>query len=194
MDKDLFKTIDTIIRKERLYAKMNLMREDITKSFDIGRHHLNDQLNAFADGMSFPQYINSIRLEVAYDLLTNHLEMTIGDIAREVVSPLLICVNNSSAAMASPLPNTAPASPPPMTTNKYVRTTEFTRHALSDVLRCRSHIGSGIGTISVAATQQCHCARHHTTNGIAPMDGSLLHHGGTESRMVVCAGHLLADG
>ena len=84
MDKDLFKTIDTIIRKERLFAKMNLMREDITKRFVIGRHHLNDQLNAFADGMSFPQYINSIRLEVAYDLLTNHHEMTIGDIAQEV--------------------------------------------------------------------------------------------------------------
>ena len=26
------------------------------------------------------------------------------------------------------------------------------------------------------------------------MDGSILYHGGTESRMVVCAGHLLADG
>ena len=84
MDKDLFKTIDTIIRKERLYAKVNLMREDITKRFDIGRHHLNDQLNFFADGMSFPQYINSIRLEVAYDLLTNHPEMTIADVAIEV--------------------------------------------------------------------------------------------------------------
>ena len=34
--------------------------------------------------MSFPQYINSIRMEVAYDLLTNHPEMTIADIAREV--------------------------------------------------------------------------------------------------------------
>ena len=84
MDKELFKTIDTIIREERLYAKVNLMREDIMKRFDIGRHHLNDQLNTFADGMSFPQYINSIRMEIAYDLLTNHPEMTIADIAREV--------------------------------------------------------------------------------------------------------------
>ena len=84
MDKDLFKTIDTIIREERLYAKVNLMREDITKRFKIGRHHLNDQLNTFADGMSFPQYINSIRMEVTYDLLTNHPEMTIADIAIEV--------------------------------------------------------------------------------------------------------------
>ena len=84
MDKELFKTIDTIIRKERRYAQVNLLREDITARFGIGRHHLNNQLNAFADGMSFPQYINSIRMEVAYDLLTNHPEMTITSIAREV--------------------------------------------------------------------------------------------------------------
>ena len=84
MDKDLFKTIDTCIRQNRLYAKVDLMREDIMQRFGIGRHHLNDQLNTFADGMSFPQYINSIRMEIAYDLLTNHPEMTIGDIAREV--------------------------------------------------------------------------------------------------------------
>ena len=84
MDKDFFKTIDTIIREERLYSKVNLMREDIMRRFDIGRHHLNDQLNTFADGMSFPQYINSIRMEIVYDLLTNHPEMTIADIALEV--------------------------------------------------------------------------------------------------------------
>ena len=84
MDKELFKTIDHIIRSERLYAQVNLMREDITQRFSIGRHRLNDQLNAFADGMSFPQYINSIRMEVAYDLLTNHPEMTITEVAREV--------------------------------------------------------------------------------------------------------------
>ena len=52
--------------------------------FGIGRHRLNDQLNTFADGMSFPQYINSIRMEVAYDLLTNRPEMSIADVAREV--------------------------------------------------------------------------------------------------------------
>jgi AraC-like DNA-binding protein len=84
MDKDLFKTIDKIIREERLYAQVNLMREDIMEHFGIGRHRLNDQLNAFADGLSFPQYINSIRMEIAYDLLTNRPEMKITEIAREV--------------------------------------------------------------------------------------------------------------
>ncbi len=84
MDKDLFKTIDSVIRTERLYAQVNLMREDIMRRFSIGRHHLNSQLNTFADGMSFPQYINSIRMEVAYDLLTKHPEKSITEIAREV--------------------------------------------------------------------------------------------------------------
>ena len=84
MDKDLFKTIDKIIREERLYAQVNLMREDIMERFGIGRHRLNDQMNAFADGMSFPQSLNSIRMEIAYDLLTNRPEMKITEIAREV--------------------------------------------------------------------------------------------------------------
>ena len=55
MDKDLFKTVDTIIRNERFYAQVNLMREDVMKRFGIGRHRLNDLLNDFADGMTFPQ-------------------------------------------------------------------------------------------------------------------------------------------
>lgn len=84
MCKDLFKTIDTTIRDERIYADVELMREDVMKRFGIGRHRLNDLLNTFAGGMTFPQYINAIRMEVAYDLLTNKPEMTITDIAREV--------------------------------------------------------------------------------------------------------------
>ena len=48
------------------------MREDIMKRFGIGRHRLNDLLSAYADGVSFPQYINAIRMEEAYVLLTEH--------------------------------------------------------------------------------------------------------------------------
>lgn len=84
MSKDLFKTIDTTIRSERIYTDVELMREDVMKRFGISRHRLNDLLNAHAGGMTFPQYINAIRMEVAYDLLTNHPEMTIASIAREV--------------------------------------------------------------------------------------------------------------
>jgi AraC-like DNA-binding protein len=84
MSQDLFKQICTAIRKEQLYAKVDLMREDIMKRFGIGRHRLNALLNSHADGMSFPQFINAIRMEEAYKLLTDHPEMTIAEIARLV--------------------------------------------------------------------------------------------------------------
>jgi AraC-like DNA-binding protein len=84
MNKDLFKTMDSAIRTERLYAKSDLMREDIMQRFHIGRHHLNNILNAFTNGMTFPQYINAIRMEVAYELLTSNPELTISDIAKHV--------------------------------------------------------------------------------------------------------------
>ena len=84
MSQDLFKTINATIRKERLYADVYLMREDIMERFSIGRHRLNDLLSAYADGMSFPQYINAFRMEEAYTLLTDHPEMTITEVARQV--------------------------------------------------------------------------------------------------------------
>lgn len=84
MHKDLFTTIDTTIRKERIYADVRLMREDVMQRFSISRHHLNDLLRDHAGGLSFPQYINAIRMEKAYEMICNHPEMTITNIAKEV--------------------------------------------------------------------------------------------------------------
>ena len=84
MSQDLFKKISTTIRNERLYADVDLMREDIMMRFGIGRHRLNDLLSTYADGMSFPQFINAIRMEEAYILLSDHPEMKITEIARQV--------------------------------------------------------------------------------------------------------------
>ena len=44
MSQDLFKVICATIRKERLYADIDLMREDIMQRFSLGRHRLNDLL------------------------------------------------------------------------------------------------------------------------------------------------------
>ena len=60
MGKDFFKEIDSVIRNERLYANVDLMREDVMKRFGISRHRLNDLLNEYAGGLSFPQYINNL--------------------------------------------------------------------------------------------------------------------------------------
>ena len=47
MSKELFKRIDSVIRSERLYANVDLMREDVMRRFGISRHHLNDLLNQY---------------------------------------------------------------------------------------------------------------------------------------------------
>ena len=102
MSQDLFKLISATIRKERLYADVDLMREDIVKRFGIGRHRLNDLLTDYADGMSFPQFINAIRMEEAYALLTDYPEMTIAEIARQVsnITNALALAPTSAALVA----------------------------------------------------------------------------------------------
>jgi len=79
-----FQVIDQTIRQERLYIQSDLHRGKIISRFGIGRHRLNSILVTFANGQSFPQYINSIRMEEAYRLLCEHPQMTISEIAYRV--------------------------------------------------------------------------------------------------------------
>ena len=81
---DIFISIDTTIRTERLYVNVGLQRQDICDKFSISRHALNDLLSEHTDGLSFPQYINNIRLEEALCLLRDNPEMTVSAIASEV--------------------------------------------------------------------------------------------------------------
>ena len=83
-DSELFEHIDATIRHDRLYANVGLQRQDICDRFNINRHTLNDLLAEHADGLSFPQYVNTIRLEEALCLLREKPDMTISDIAAEV--------------------------------------------------------------------------------------------------------------
>ena len=80
----LFATIDTAIRTERLYTNATLQRQDICKRFSITRHTLNNLLAHHVENLSFPQYINTIRLEEALHLLRNNPAMTISAIATTV--------------------------------------------------------------------------------------------------------------
>ena len=75
--KSLFETIDSTVREERLYANINLQRQDIISRFGIGRHTLNNLLTTYAGVRSFTQYINEIRMEEAVKLLRNNPEMTL---------------------------------------------------------------------------------------------------------------------
>lgn len=81
---DEFANIDHTIRTEHLYKDFNLQRQDICDRFGINRHTLNDMLTQHTDGLSFPQYINAIRLEESLHLLHNEPGLTISAIAKAV--------------------------------------------------------------------------------------------------------------
>ena len=80
----IFNEIDAAIRSERLYKNVNLQRQDICDRFVISRHALNDLLAEHTGGLSFPQYINIIRLEETLRLLRDEPQKTISAIATEV--------------------------------------------------------------------------------------------------------------
>ena len=80
----LFKHIDQTIRSEQLYRNVNLQRQDICERFNISRHMLNDILAEHTGGLSFPQYVNTIRLEETLRLLRDEPATTISAIATHV--------------------------------------------------------------------------------------------------------------
>ena len=84
LDRDLFEQIDGSIRKEKLYTKVLLQRQDIVERFGINRHALNGLLSAYADGQSFTAYINNLRLEDALHLLQSKPKLSISQIAETV--------------------------------------------------------------------------------------------------------------
>jgi len=83
-DFQLFRTIDQTIREERLYADESLQRQDILDRFNISRRTLGVLLTHFANGKSFPTYINELRMHEAVSLLRENPEMTLTEIAETV--------------------------------------------------------------------------------------------------------------
>ena len=80
----LFATLDTAIRSERLYANPTFQRQDACEYFNLRREVLNQLLANYADGLSFPSYINGIRLSEACRLLREQPPMTVNAIAEAV--------------------------------------------------------------------------------------------------------------
>lgn len=83
-DASFFHHIDSAIRAERLYANPNTQRQDICRQFNIRREMLNQLLANHAGGLSFPAYINAIRLSEACRLLQHQPGKTVNAIAEEV--------------------------------------------------------------------------------------------------------------
>ena len=82
--KEIYQQILERTFTERLYADLQMNRENFAAQMNISRHELNDLLSANTDGLSFPQWLNNIRLERACTLLQNEPDKPIKDIAEAV--------------------------------------------------------------------------------------------------------------
>ncbi len=80
----LFSQIDDYIRSQRLYTDPNLQRQDVLDHFSINKNTLSALFNEHNGGLSFPAYINNIRLEEGQRLLRDNPEMSITDIANSI--------------------------------------------------------------------------------------------------------------
>ena len=80
----LFQNIDSRIRTERLYARADLNRQAVCDLFSIRREQLSQLLSEHTNGLSFPAYINSIRLSEACRLLSEQPQITVVAVAAEV--------------------------------------------------------------------------------------------------------------
>lgn len=82
--KSLYDKMSSLINEERLYANTFLQRQDILNLMGISRTTLNQMLNMYANGLSFPAYINAIRLKIACEMLRQASDKTVTAIAEEV--------------------------------------------------------------------------------------------------------------
>ena len=80
--KSVFNQIDRYIREN--YADRYLQRLDVLEHFCISCSILNQMMNDYAGGMSFPSYVNQIRLDIACSLLRSNRNMKIAEIAESV--------------------------------------------------------------------------------------------------------------
>ena len=74
----------TAVIEEKLYADVQMDRDTFATRMKLSRHSLNKIISTNTNGLSFPQWINRIRIDRACDLLQNCPNKSIVKIAREV--------------------------------------------------------------------------------------------------------------
>ena len=77
-DEQLFKQLSEAIRRERLFTNPNFGRQMLIDRFHVTERRIGA---AFAHAGSLPDFIRELRLEYACQLLAEHPEMSISDVA-----------------------------------------------------------------------------------------------------------------
>lgn len=71
------------VEKDKLYTKIDLDRETFAKRMGISRHTLNKIISTNTGGLSFPQWINRIRIGYACQILRDEPGKTVAGVAGE---------------------------------------------------------------------------------------------------------------
>ena len=69
------------VMNECLYADQHLDRDTFAARMSLSRHNLNKVLRENTNGLSFPQWLNGIRIEKACELLKREKRKTINEVA-----------------------------------------------------------------------------------------------------------------
>ncbi len=80
---ELFEKINTIVKEEKLYLDFDLKLNTLSDKLDASVHHISQAINQNAE-MSFPDFINSFRIEEAKQKLLEPRPDTIFSIALDV--------------------------------------------------------------------------------------------------------------
>ena len=71
------------VEKDKLYTNIDLDRETFAKRMEISRHTLNKIISTNTGGLSFPQWVNGIRIGHACERLRDEPGKTVAEIAEE---------------------------------------------------------------------------------------------------------------
>ena len=82
--KNEYLRIMTAVIEEKLYADVQMDRDTFASRMKLSRHSLNKIISSNTNGLSFPQWINRIRIDRACDLLKNSPNKSVVKIAGEV--------------------------------------------------------------------------------------------------------------
>ncbi|MBR1415230.1 MAG: AraC family transcriptional regulator, partial [Prevotella sp.] len=82
-DADLFQYLSHAIRHEKMYLEPHFERQMLVERFHISAHRIGAAFTQGSSHSSLPDFIRSLRIEHACQLLREHPEMTITEVAEQ---------------------------------------------------------------------------------------------------------------
>lgn len=83
-DIETYQRILKAVYDDKLYADQYMDRDTFAARMNLSRHALNRIITSNTNGQSFPQWLNTIRIEIGSNMLFDEPDKSVADIAKEV--------------------------------------------------------------------------------------------------------------